>query len=201
MIETRVVWQNSKIRLYHGTDDNALNNIREIGVRLNATRVNSDFGRGFYLTTNLEQAKDWADYRVRTGNRGRDGQPMVAPVVLQYYVDRDFLADLAVSIFTLPDANSDYWDFVRHCRVSRALDHFRSGVKNKRNFDVVVGPVSKNRRQRSIYQGYDQWSLHTVRALRALKNDDESVERRSRFGDNPTEIHPPGGQFMFARRQ
>jgi RNA:NAD 2'-phosphotransferase (TPT1/KptA family) len=79
-------WSNPPLRLYHGTTEAAVESIRRDGVLLAVGRRDLDFGRGFYLTTNDSQARDWAQKRaIETRSR---------PVVLEFAADRDKLASL-----------------------------------------------------------------------------------------------------------
>ena len=46
--------------VYHGTNLFSAKVIQYNGVMLNAQRDLTDFGKGFYVTPNLEQAKKWS---------------------------------------------------------------------------------------------------------------------------------------------
>lgn len=52
--------ENDDLILYHGTDDKSAREIIAHGIDLSLCSPLTDFGRGFYTTTNLEQAKNWA---------------------------------------------------------------------------------------------------------------------------------------------
>ena len=64
--------------LYHGS--NMLVNNPEI---IESERT-LDFGKGFYLTTSLEQAKKWA---ILTTSRRKEGTPTVSVFEIQDKVD------------------------------------------------------------------------------------------------------------------
>ena len=55
--------------LYHGS------NIEVQNPRIMETKRLLDFGRGFYLTSDFEQAKKWA---VRTTNRREEGEALIS---------------------------------------------------------------------------------------------------------------------------
>src|SRR5262245_13835671 len=80
------------LRLYHGCTSHDANNIQGHGIDLALCRLDTDFGRGFYTTTVLYQARQWAWARFY--------DPVVArirpnqPVVLKFVLDRHRLADL-----------------------------------------------------------------------------------------------------------
>lgn len=54
-------WNNPEIVLYHGTLQEHTQTIRANGVDTSLGRPNTDFGRGFYTTTRLAQAEEWAE--------------------------------------------------------------------------------------------------------------------------------------------
>ena len=91
---------------------------------LNHSRDNIDFGKGFYTTPILEQAKKWAD---RFAKRGKTA------VVTRYEFDADSLNQLKVLRF---DSYSEDWlDFIINCR---------SG-KDESNYDIVIGGVANDK--------------------------------------------------------
>lgn len=49
--------------LYHGTTSESANNIKRNRINLTAGRTTLDFGRGFYVTRDRQQAEDWARRR------------------------------------------------------------------------------------------------------------------------------------------
>lgn len=161
-------WKNSHLTLYHGTtnfDALALNKScgsKPHSIDLAQCRQFTDFGRGFYLTTVLKQAENWADRKFRH-QRMRKNNPSLFSVVLKFEVDRNQLASLLSLCFVTDSSNSDYWDFVEYCRngMSPYLLH------GNKNYDIVFGPVSLWR-QRLVIKDCDQISFHTEAALDIL---------------------------------
>lgn len=162
-------WTNGPLILYHGTTDEAASAIskpsrdRPHSIDFNHCKPFRDFGRGFYLTTVLRQAESWADLKF---NRYKESQKTGCSVVLRFEVDRDQLAPLLSLCFVTEGAgleNSDYWDFVQHCRKTTAT-HL---LQEKKNYDVIFGPVSLGR-QRFVIKDADQVSFHTEAALKIL---------------------------------
>jgi hypothetical protein len=99
-------------------------------------RSTTDFGRGFYLTSCLEQAEDWANqlaFRRRRAKKTRQDKSLV----LRFEIDRDDLAKLDYLVFLLP--NSDFKRFIGHCRQG-SDNHCRNSTDNF--FDVVFGPLT-----------------------------------------------------------
>ena len=161
-------WTNGPLILYHGTTDDAATAISKPsrgwphGIDFDLCKPLKDFGRGFYLTTVLRQAESWADLKFKRHTKSRKAS---CSAVLRFEVDRDQLAPLLSLCFVTESAgpDSDYWDFVQHCR-KRRTTHLLQGDKN---YDVVFGPVSLGR-QRFVIKDADQVSFHTEAALKIL---------------------------------
>lgn len=151
-------WQ--RLRLYHGTDAGSADAIAQHGVDLSRSRKTGlDFGPGFYLTTNLAQAKNWAGSVSKFRKK--------APACVGFELDRTDFHKLKFLLFTLEDCDPGYWAFVSHCRFDAMIDH-RCG--NGEFYDIVVGPVAKTWRQgrRTTWPGHDQYSFHTNDAVSLL---------------------------------
>ncbi len=82
-----MAWTNGPLTLYHATDDLAANSIMT-AISLTTSRGEPDFGPGFYTTTYLHQARQWANQRVRRGIG-------TTAVVLTLTADRTQLSRLA----------------------------------------------------------------------------------------------------------
>ena len=143
-------WTNSPIILYHGTTSRFVPSLMA-GILVRLGRSRSDFGTGFYTTTSLRQAREWAE--------AKSGGANDLTRIIRFEVDRDALASLEGLWFVWADSRAtDYWTLVRHCR---------SGLSNRPNhnslwYDVVAGPVAR------IWYGTtavvldsDQISFHT----------------------------------------
>src|SRR5437867_2354534 len=152
-------WTNPVVELFHGTLDIHVPAILA-GVHVAAGPAHRDFGRGFYTTTLFTQARALALRRAR----GVTG----AAAVIRFRLDRNALADLESLWFVRGDPGAtDYWELVRHCRVSGG-NHNR-GLGHGNWYDVVVGPVAASwGRQPSVIAGYDQVSFHSARAAQLL---------------------------------
>lgn len=104
--------------LYHGS--NMLVNKPEI---IGSERT-LDFGKGFYLTTSLEQAKKWA---ILTTSRRKEGTPTVSVFEIQDKVD------LKVLKFNGPD--KAWLEFVTSNRKNKNY---------KNDYDLIIGPVAND---------------------------------------------------------
>jgi hypothetical protein len=119
----------------------------------------TDFGRGFYTTTRLHQAKQWANSRVRRILAPNGPTPQA--IVLSFTLDRNRLAKLDTLVFVRP--TRDYWRLVNDCR--NGFPPHQRGQPDE--YDIVYGPVSLAPQQLLI-QDCDQISFHTHRALSVL---------------------------------
>jgi hypothetical protein len=184
-----MTWQNNPVRLYHGTNTHVLNLAWSHPINSAASssiahtaatfRPNVrhgsrpvDFGQGFYTTTVLHQARQWANIGVKNLRL-----PIVGAIVLVFEVDRDALAQIDTLVFPTP--STDFFAFVRHCRrPGRNLDHRRGGAKQ--NYDVVYGPVSLGTQQLVIH-GSDQISFHDQNVVDSLLGSTKVAEVSQRL--------------------
>ena len=152
------------MRLYHGST---------VAVRkpsLRPGRSNADFGKGFYTTSNPEQAERWAHIKQEREQSSR-------AVVSVYEFDESFLDNSDLNIRHFDGADEPWLYFVTDCRKSRSHD-----------YDLVLGPVANDKvfttvnlfesgvlsaeaaiLQLRAYKTYDQLSFHTDRAIGALR--------------------------------
>ncbi len=162
-----MAWQNGPVALYHGTDDLSAAIIASPSfpmnhsVNLGRSNALTDFGRGFYVTTSLHQARNWANNRYRRALA--TPSPANHAVVLRFDVARDVLATLNVLCFVTEGSSQDYWDFITHCRNAMGSHMFQGS----RDYDVVFGPVSLWP-QTLVIKDCDQISFHTNNSLQVL---------------------------------
>lgn len=105
--------------LYHGSNVKVETPIIKENLRL------LDFGGGFYLTSNKEQAIKWS----KSVSKKRGG----SPVVNEYTFDQDKITLLKVLQFDSP--NIEWLDFVVQNR---------KGLVSKNEYDLVIGPVAND---------------------------------------------------------
>ena len=160
------------MRLYHGS----IVEVRKPSLRYG--RQKTDFGRGFYTTTQAEQAEKWAKIKQERTNA-------LKRVVSVYEIDDSLLTNPELKIREFHGVDKAWLDFV--------VDS-RKGVKH--DFDLVFGPVANDKvfttvnlyesgvldapaaiSQLKAYRAYDQLSFHTmhvIKALRFVESYDES---------------------------
>ncbi len=172
-----MTWQNSDLVVYHGSDEVSANRIRKTsmtsqnGIDLKLCKPRTDFGRGFYTTTNLHQARNWANLRAKRLNAASANSARAT--VIQFSVKRDEFTRLNTLCFVtegLNPGNSDYWEFVSSCRNATISDHqFKPdpALPATSNYDVVIGIVSLWP-QTLVVKDCDQVSFHTPKAITFL---------------------------------
>jgi Protein of unknown function (DUF3990) len=157
-------WTDQEIILYHGTIDADVASITH-GVDLNRCKHLQDFGRGFYTSTNQQQAERWAHDRAN-----RVGQN---PAVISFAIERHSLALLDCLFFVRGDLGAlDFWSFVQYCRTING-DHNRA---KKRWYDVVAGPVTGSWKKQTMIPRSDQISFHTTDAISILDSSQKARE-------------------------
>lgn len=109
------------MRLYHGTD-------RRFRLpKLEKCNKYTDFGRGFYLTHELERAKEWG------ANKNSLKYRINIYEVADNYIQE--AEQLGLNILQFPKANAEWAEFVYKNRNDETFSH---------NFDIVIGPVADN---------------------------------------------------------
>lgn len=161
-----MAWANGTLTVYHGTDSQswgasglAVGQTLGVGATLTQCRPATDFGLGFYTTTSLRQAREWANARVRR-LPVTVGQP--AGLILRFDLDRVWLAGLKSLVF-VREVQPDYWDFVAHCRANLVLH----GGQPNMLYEVVYGLVTIWP-SRLLIQDCDQVSFHAPPVVGAL---------------------------------
>ncbi|WP_409364177.1 DUF3990 domain-containing protein [Bradyrhizobium liaoningense] len=155
--------------LYHGCSDQSLSPGTPTGIVTSGGSHNishtaganrPDFGRGFYTTTWLHQAKNWANIRVRK-LQGR--HPAARAVVLSMHVERNSFANLQSLVF--PSDRDNFYRFVTYCR-GGGSPHAELAHRSS-PYDVIVGPVTLA--GQTIVVGHaDQVSFHAAAATAAI---------------------------------
>jgi hypothetical protein len=153
------IWDGDKLTLYHGTLDTSVASVLT-GVDLRYARPYQDFGRGFYTTTSLRQATFWGvELARRAGGAG-------SVAVIAFEVALDGLARLDSLAFVRGEFDAEpFWSLVWRCRQS---DTHHDRLSSDGWYDLVVGPVAADWRQRAAIVNYDQLSFHTVAATNLL---------------------------------
>jgi hypothetical protein len=150
-------WSDQNILLYHGTSDRWTASILR-AVDLRQAQPLTDFGRGFYTTTKLDQARRWANNVARTWGG--------SATVIEFDIERSALAQLECLFFIRSDTLAvDFWSFVQYCKTIQC-DHRRRYTPGY--YDIVAGPVPGDWKKQSVIRDSDQVSFHTDAAVDVL---------------------------------
>ncbi|MDR0853851.1 MAG: DUF3990 domain-containing protein [Clostridiales Family XIII bacterium] len=109
--------------LYHGTFEN----FSEIDISKSAPK--KDFGQGFYLTNDIDQAKKFARLKAVRENR-RQG----------YLLTFNFTESDNLSVKQFTSSNEEWFDFVLR---NRGAGNYASKGPNE-SCDIVIGPVAND---------------------------------------------------------
>ena len=111
------------MKLYHGSHIEVKN-----PKILSSSRV-GDFGRGFYTTSSLEQARRWAQIRAKQ-------EDVQSGIVTVFEVPDTIFENSELRIKTFEKADEEWLDFVLENRKNTEFEH---------GFDLVIGPVADDR--------------------------------------------------------
>lgn len=131
-----------------------------------------DFGKGFYTTTNKEQAERWAAIKQKRTIK------TVKAFVAVYEFNETLLKNDTLKIKIFTQADEEWLDFVIHNR----------NIDSAADYDLVIGPVANDTLYQTLtlYEAgiltkpetiarlkvhplFDQVSFHSHRALEHLK--------------------------------
>ena len=137
--------------LYHGTNAD----FGEIDLR--KSKPNKDFGQGFYLSREYNQAMDMAKTKVEQLETG-------FPTVLTYEVDETLMTELRVLRFD--EYSEDWAKFI-------LLNRNNSKREPAHDYDIVIGPIANDRVGVQLWK-YETRSIdlstlvHNLRKMRGI---------------------------------
>lgn len=150
--------------IYHGSNVE----VRKPSLRM--SRKKTDFGRGFYTTTQKEQAEHWTSIKLDRAKTGRR-------VVSVFEIEDALLTNPELKIREFHGPDEAWLNFV--------VDS-RKGVEH--DYDLVFGPVANDKvftvvnlyeigildapaaiAELKAYKTYNQLSFHTLRVISALR--------------------------------
>lgn len=112
------------MKLYHGTYTDFAQ------IDLSLSQKGKDFGKGFYLSDNYDQAYNMAVFKSLQFNG--------TPIVLQYEFDESLLYDGELSFSKYEEYSREWAEFVLKNRVNM------SDV-NIHTYDVIYGPIANDK--------------------------------------------------------
>lgn len=114
----------------------------------------TDFGKGFYTTTDFEQAKRWTN--IKKKRKLKDGNNLD---VCQYVNVYEYKENQDLNVLNFEDVTEEWLKFVYKNRQSDSLVH---------QYDIVVGPVADD----NLYQvlvGYEDGTYDLSETIKRLK--------------------------------
>ena len=136
---------------YHGTNELI------DSINFSRSRLRTDFGRGFYLSSELGTARDWA--------RGKAGFSGIA-TVMRYEIYDSLFNDAAMNILKFDTPSIEWLNFIGENR-QRYI-----GKKNKQeprhSFDVVTGPIA-NDKVADVVDMYCKGKITAEKAIEGIK--------------------------------
>lgn len=114
----------------------------------------TDFGKGFYTTTDIEQAKKWSKIKKRRLSNDNPNND-----IKQYVNVYEFTKDDKLNILSFDEATEEWLKFVFKNRQSNELVH---------QYDIVIGPVAND----NLYQvltGYEDGIYNITETINRLK--------------------------------
>ena len=140
----------------------------------------TDFGKGFYTTTDIEQAKRWT--KIKKGRMQEEQKVRNKNEKIKRYINiYEYTENDELKILNFIEATEEWLDFVYKNRKSKELLH---------DYDIVKGPVADDNlfatlrlyernytskedtiRALKTYKLVNQISFHTPKAIDTIKNN------------------------------
>lgn len=133
------------MKLYHGT------NLRFGNIDLTKSKPNKDFGQGFYLSDNYEQALELAKSRVALVG----GQS----TVLEYLFDENMLVSNDLKVLRFTDYSEEWAKFI-------LLNRNNPTATPAHDYDIVIGPIANDRVGAQLWK----YNNHTIDMPTLVKN-------------------------------
>lgn len=112
------------MKLYHGSTVD----IKEIDIA--KSKPNKDFGRGFYLSADRQQALRFAEYKAyQTGGN---------PVINVYDFDERLLTNGTLKVREFDGYSRDWAEFIFTNRMSKTGESIHK-------YDIVIGPIANDK--------------------------------------------------------
>ncbi len=110
--------------LYHGS------NIDIIHIDLSQSKTGKDFGCGFYLSADKEQARELAERKTEQIGSG-------SPTLNVYEFDENSLCDTGLSVLRFQNYSKEWAEFILMNRRNRTRIPAH-------NYDIVIGPIAND---------------------------------------------------------
>ena len=110
------------MKLYHGSD------VEIVNIDLSYSQINKDFGKGFYLSDDINQAWNFAKYKAdKPKSRTKEA------VVTEFEFDDSHLYDGSLRVIRFDGYSLEWVSFIKANRQVRNND-----------YDIVIGPIAND---------------------------------------------------------
>ena len=164
------------ISLYHGTDIEAAKDICKNGIKLDIGSAKVDFGPGFYLTDNYDQAVKWAKRKARY----RQSKAAVVTVMIDQSIADNIIEkfddDLRWGRFIINNRNG--YNYISHVAYKDHNLDQRYDITYGRIADLNVVDIADSLNEsRKMLMDVDkilnteyhyQYAIHTIQGLTAV---------------------------------
>ena len=135
--------------MYHGTDTIITT------VNLDKGRLRTDFGKGFYLSSKLGVARDWAVDKSGVTK---------TPIVMRLMLDTEKLNAPELLVLRFDQPTVEWLDFIRANRQIKAIAGLSGEPRH--SYDVVSGPIANDKVAKIVVDYID-----------GLINADEAIKK------------------------
>ena len=138
------------MKVYHGGIQEIRTPLAKVG------RSNLDFGQGFYLSADYQQAWRMGEFRALI----EGGEP----IMNTYEFDESVMTSNELKVLTFSDYSQDWADFIFRNRENKT-------TQPAHNFDIVYGPIANDRvgLQMSKYEAGDISLSQLLENLKYMK--------------------------------
>ena len=143
------------IKLYHGS------NIGIDRIDLSKSKIGKDFGKGFYLNPNYDQAYKMA---VRAKKINKEGSEIVS----EFEFEDDILTRSELNVKIFSDYSKEWADFVVSNRNNKSEFPIHP-------YDIVVGPIADDNVGTQIYR-YSRGFIDINKLIAELKFEDRAIQ-------------------------
>ena len=137
--------------MYHGTDTIIT------AVDLDKSRLRTDFGKGFYLSSKHGIALDWAVDKSGVTK---------TPIVMRFTIDSAKLDTPELLVLRFDQPTVEWLNFIRDNRQIKAIPGFSGEPRH--NFDIVSGPIA-NDKVAKVVADYIDGLIYADEAIRRTK--------------------------------
>lgn len=160
LLQTRAIYETGYPHvLFHGTPE------KFDQVDIDKSRDKTDFGKGFYLTTILEQAVEWAGMKRLVDTDFIDYSLIPLTYVLKFELSLDKLKDFKIKIYE--DYTEEWLETIHECRTK--------GRKITEENDITIGPMADNGII-SILHEYEKGRIGKEETLNLLKFEKPNIQ-------------------------